>query len=110
VRAARLRAIKSDIAANLEDCELTATAIAMRHRVTPRYVHKLFESEGVTFSEFVLVQRLALAHRRLTDPRFAACSVGSIAYDVGFGDLSYFNHSFRRRYNATPSEVRAGTK
>jgi AraC-like DNA-binding protein len=25
---------------------------------------------------------------------------------VGFGDLSYFNRAFRRRYDATPSEIR----
>ena len=35
-------------------------------------------------------------------------STGSIAYDVGFGDLSYFNRCFRRAYGATPSGVRSG--
>jgi len=33
-------------------------------------------------------------------------SISSIAYDVGFGDLSYFNRAFRRRYDATPSDIR----
>jgi len=28
------------------------------HSVTPRYIHKLFETEGETFSEFVLARRL----------------------------------------------------
>jgi hypothetical protein len=30
----------------------------------------------------------------------------SIAFEAGFGDLSYFNRSFRRRYAACPSDVR----
>jgi AraC-like DNA-binding protein len=107
VRAARLQAIKSDIAASLADCELSAAAIAARHHLTPRYIHKLFESEGLSFSQFVLDRRLALVHRMLTDPRFADRSISSIAFDVGFGDLSYFNRAFRRRYEATPSDVRA---
>ena len=106
IRAARLRAIRADIASNLHDCQLGVTAIATRHHVTPRYVHKLFENEGITFSEFVLGQRLKRAHRMLTDPRFADRTISSVAFDVGFGDLSYFNRAFRRCYNATPSEVR----
>jgi len=36
----------------------------------------------------------------------AVRGVPDIAYDVGFGDLSYFNRSFRRRFGRTPSEVR----
>jgi AraC-like DNA-binding protein len=106
VRAARLRAIKGDIAANLDGGRLTVTALAARHGVTPRYVHKLFESEGVTYSEFVLRQRLTRAHRMLSDPRFADQAISTLAYDVGFSDLSYFNRAFRRRYGATPSDVR----
>ena len=45
IRAARLRAIISDITANLRDCDLTVAAVAQRQRVTPRYLHKLFEGE-----------------------------------------------------------------
>jgi AraC-like DNA-binding protein len=106
VRAARLRVIKADIETDLHNCDLSAAAIAALHRVTPRYIHKLFESEGMTFSEFVLGRRLEQAHRMLTDPRFADRPISSVAFDVGFGDLSYFNRAFRRRYEATPSEVR----
>jgi len=43
----------------------------------------------------------------LTDPRFASRSITSVAFDAGFGDVSYFNRSFRRRFGATPSETRA---
>jgi AraC-like DNA-binding protein len=37
-------------------------------------------------------------------------SIGAIAYASGFGDLSHFNHTFRRRYAATPTEVRRELK
>jgi AraC-like DNA-binding protein len=107
VRAARLRTIKADIAAHLGDCELNVNGVAARHGVTPRYVQKLFASEGVTLSEFVLSRRLTVAYRLLSDPRFAHRSISSIAFDLGFSDLSYFNRTFRRRHEATPTEVRA---
>jgi AraC-like DNA-binding protein len=107
VRMARLRAIKDDIAANLAQRNLSAETLANRHGISSRYVNMLFEAEGLSVSEFILTQRLIQAHRTLSDPRLAKRPVSAIAYDVGFHDLSYFNRTFRRRYGATPSDVRA---
>jgi AraC-like DNA-binding protein len=109
-RAARLRAIKDDIAQNLAHGDISLAAIAARHRVSPRYVQKLFDSEGTTFSEHVLDQRLAHAHRLLTDPRRAGEKVATIAYAAGFGDLSYFYRAFRRRYDVLPTDLRAAAR
>lgn len=106
VRAARFRAVQSDIAANLNDECLTVADIAERHGVTSRYIHKLFAIEGTTFTHYVVEQRLALAYRMLRDQRYAKRSITSIAYDIGFNDLSYFNRTFRRHYGATPSDIR----
>jgi AraC-like DNA-binding protein len=106
IAAARLRAIMTDIRAHLGDGDLSVAEVAGRQRVTPRYVHKLFENEGLTFSSFVLGQRLSRAHRILSDPQLAHRNISSVAFDVGFGDLSYFNRAFRRHYAATPTEIR----
>lgn len=106
-RAARLRAIKTDVDKNIGRRDLTLDALAARHRITPRYIQKLFADEGTSFTEFVLGQRLVRAHRLLIDPRFADRPVSAIAFEAGFGDLSYFNRVFRRVYGATPSDVRA---
>lgn len=108
VRAVRFAAIKADIIANLQDCDLHAATVATRNRVTVRYLHKLFENDGVTYSEFVLRQRLGLAFAILRNPLHARRTISSIAFELGFNDLSYFNRTFRRHYNATPSEVRHG--
>jgi AraC-like DNA-binding protein len=107
VRAARLRAIKSDITERANQHDLTVAAVAAHQGISESYVRKLFESEGTSFLQFVLGQRLVRAHRFLTDPRFATRSITSVAFDSGFGDVSYFNRSFRRRCGATPSEIRA---
>jgi AraC-like DNA-binding protein len=106
IAAGRLRAIMNDISTHLGDGDLSVAKIAKHQRVTPRYIHKLFENEGLTFSSFVLGQRLSRAHRMLSDPRLADRNVSVVAFDVGFGDLSYFNREFRRRYAATPTEIR----
>jgi AraC-like DNA-binding protein len=107
VKAARLHAIKQEVAKNLGDFDLSVGQIAARLRVTPRYVQMLFEGEGTTFGQYVLEQRLVRAYRKLQDPRFVAKNISEIAYGAGFGDLSNFNHAFRRRYGATPSDIRA---
>jgi len=108
VRAARLTLIKADIHRNLTDSSLTAGALAARHGITVRYLHKLFEDEAMTFGQHVLEGRLALARQLLSNPRLAGRTISSIASDAGFGDLSYFNRTFRRRYSVTPSDVRSG--
>jgi len=110
VRAARLRAIKADVSARPGDPNLNIGAIAARHGVTARHVQRLFEGEGTTFSQFLLGQRLARAHRMLNDTRFAAHTIGTIAFEAGFGDLSHFNRAFRRCYDEAPSDARAAAR
>jgi AraC-like DNA-binding protein len=104
--AARLATIKQDILAHLAEPDLSVASVARRQGLSPRYIHKLFEMNGTTYSEFVVGQRLGKAHRMLTDIRFAGVSIADVALTVGFGDLSYFNRTFRRRFGATPSETR----
>jgi AraC-like DNA-binding protein len=108
LRAARLRAIITDILENLTKPQLTVTAVALRQGITPRYVHLVLEGQGTTFSEFVLNARLVHALRMLTNPRLAGMTITNIAFASGFGDLSYFDRTFRRRFGGTPSDVRHG--
>ena len=107
VRAARLQAIRSEVRESLARGDLSIAAIAARHRLPVRYVQRLFEEEGTTFTEFVLNERLALAHRILTKSRNANLKISAVAIHAGFGSLSYFNEAFRRRYGASPTDVRA---
>ena len=107
LRAARLRAIKSYILANLSDPLLSVGDVALNEHVTPRYVHKLFEVEGTTFSGYVLGELFeARTHQMLSDTRCSGMTITAIAFAAGFGDLSYFYRTFHRRFRATSSDVR----
>jgi AraC-like DNA-binding protein len=103
---ARLTSIKSTICLNVCDPELSVAKVAAHHGLTPRYVHKLFEREGTTFTAFVLERRLHRARKMLENPNYLTHTVAAIAIDCGFNDLSYFNRTFRRAWQATPSEIR----
>jgi AraC-like DNA-binding protein len=107
VRAARLEVIKDDVARNLGDEALSVQTLSRRHAVSPRQLQRLFEQSGVTFTEYLITQRLKRAHALVSDPANRSRTLTAIAFDVGFSDLSYFNRTFRRRYGASPSEVRA---
>jgi AraC-like DNA-binding protein len=106
--AARLSAIKGDITKGLGSERLDIAGVARRHGVTPRYVQMLFEGQGTTFTEYVLERRLIRARRMLTDPGLSHQTISAIAFEAGFGNLSYFNRAFRRAFGATPSDMRAG--
>lgn len=106
LRAARLRSAKGYIARHSARHDIGIGAVAAHLGVTIRYLQRLFEADGSTFSGFLLNQRLANAYRMLCELQFSDLPVSAIAYDVGFSDLSYFNRTFRRRYDATPSDVR----
>jgi AraC-like DNA-binding protein len=106
LKAARLKLAKSFIVAHSHRRDISISTVAASLNVTPRYVQRLFEAEGTTFSEFLIGQRLTRAHRLLCEPSSNHSAISTIAYDVGFGDLSYFNRRFRRQFGSTPREVR----
>jgi AraC-like DNA-binding protein len=105
-RVARLSAAKAYIAANSSRQGVSVGVVATYLGVTPRSLQRLFEADGTTFSAFLLDRRLTCAYRMLRDPEFSKTPVSSIAYDAGFGDLSYFNRRFRRLFGTTPKALR----
>jgi len=107
VRAARLNALKADVRANITHPELSLGFLAARHILSQQYLRSLFNSDGTTFSDFVLSERLELARRMLGDPFRSGRRISEIAFEIGFNDLSYFNRTFRRRFGMTPSDARS---
>jgi len=104
--AARLDLMRADVMAALGRNDLCLSEVATRSGLSPRQAQRLFEQAGTTFTEFVLEQRLLHARKLLGDPRARARKISDIAHSSGFSDLSYFNRAFRKRFGATPSELR----
>jgi AraC-like DNA-binding protein len=105
-KATRLKALKTDVMSMLGSSELSSELIAGRHGISSRYVRKLFEQEGTSFTSFVLGERLSRVRRMLRDSRYAHLTISQIAQASGFNDISYFNRAFRRHFDATPTDVR----
>jgi len=107
VRVARLNALKADIATNMGRQDLSLETLARRHGISPRYVRSLFDGEGTSFTDHVLGLRLTRAYAMLCNRARAHEKISTIAFECGFGDLSNFNHAFRRHFGLTPSDARA---
>jgi AraC-like DNA-binding protein len=108
--AARFAVIKADVLHALGRGDLSTEMIALRHGISPRYVRKLFEQSGSSFSAFVLIERLAKAQRMLVDRRCGHLNIAQIAHESGFNDVSYFNRVFRRHFGATPTDLREAAR
>ncbi|WP_433457645.1 helix-turn-helix transcriptional regulator [Pseudochelatococcus sp.] len=106
-RAARLVAIRDDIAGMFRLPAFSLTMVAEKHGISPRYVQALFEESGTTFTEYVRKLRLELARHRLSDPAHRRVRISEIAFEAGFSDLSNFNRLFRRHFGDSPSGIRA---
>lgn len=105
--AARLALAKADIRQHAWRPELSIGWAAARQGISPVYLRKLFAAEGGSFADFLLAVRLDRARKQLVDAGLRHRSVAAIAFESGFGDISYFNRCFRRRFGMTPSEARA---
>ena len=82
----------------------TLKSVARVAEVSPNHLSGLFHRvAGVTFSDFLLTQRLKLAKRLLRD---LSLSVEAVAKRSGFPNASYFCRRFRHQTGRTPTAWR----
>jgi AraC family transcriptional regulator len=94
------RAIEEDVSG-----EHSLTTLSSLASMSPFHFIRCFKRVvGTTPHTFVRIARLRQAARLLRDPNL---SISSIAFEVGFQDLSAFNHTFRQIFSLTPRQLRA---
>ncbi|MEU3461944.1 helix-turn-helix domain-containing protein [Streptomyces sp. NPDC006733] len=104
VTAASLDRVKEHVLRNLDDPNLTPPAIAAAHRMSVRYLHKLFQLEGATVGGWIRTQRLERCRRDLLRPMAREMGVAAVAQRWGFVNPSHFSRAFRAAYGTTPRE------
>jgi AraC-like DNA-binding protein len=106
VREARLRTVLDRLARDAAEPGLDPARLAARMEMSVRYLHRLLEPTGRSFSEHLVACRLQRAAAMLRDPRCAQLKIGEVASRAGFADISHFNRSFRAAFGDTPYGVR----
>lgn len=102
----RLEQVKAYILRNLSDPGMKYSEVAQRCGISPRYLYRLLEKEGTSFSRFVWRQRLEKAREWLSSPELASHSIHEIAFMTGFRDASHFSRAFRASFGCSPRQFR----
>jgi AraC-like DNA-binding protein len=105
-RAALMLRIRAYVEAHLDEPDLSPTQVAAAHFVSKRYLHKLFEAEGVSVSRWIRERRLEHCRRDLADPDRRDHTVTSIGVRWGLVDSAHFSRLFRETYGCSPTEYR----
>jgi AraC-like DNA-binding protein len=110
VMALRLLRAERFIAEHLAERELDAEGVANHMAMSLRNLNRVFETHDCTVTQWIWQERLALAHRQLTDFGHSARSIGDIALGCGFSTQAHFAREFKQRYGATPTQHRQGSQ
>jgi len=107
-RAAHFLRICQSVDQQLGDAELSLTRVTDQQRVSSRYLQKLFEDAGTSFTSYLRDRRLERCRHDLMSPAHRALSVSEICFRWGFNDAAHFSRSFRAKFDMTPRECRNG--
>jgi len=110
LRAARTREILGAIQDRFSSPAFSAEVVGQALGLSARYVQELMQETGVGFTARVLELRLLKARAMLADPMHDALKISDLAFACGFNEVSYFNRCFRRRFGASPTQFRNGTR
>lgn len=94
------------IESRLADPALSPRTIADAHHISVRYLHKLFEMQGMTVAGRIRDRRLDRSRRDLLDPAFYDVPVSAIGARWGYPDPAAFSRAFRAAYGLPPGEYR----
>ncbi|MCJ8142613.1 acetamidase/formamidase family protein [Ancylobacter sp. A5.8] len=105
-RAALLQRIYATIERSVGSEDTSIAEVAQAVGISERYLQKLFESTGESFSHYVRERRLQRAWHDLANPAETAVPISEVAYRYGFADSAHFSRLFRERFGLPPRELR----
>jgi acetamidase/formamidase/AraC-like DNA-binding protein len=105
-QAAILHRLCQTIERKLDDPDLTPARVAEAEGISERYLQKLFEGSGSSFTHYLRERRLQRTSAELSNPAEVHHSISEIAYRNGFNDSAHFSRAFRHRFGLSPREFR----
>ena len=91
---------------HLTDPDLSPEVIARAHRISVRYLHKLFQDESTSVGRWILRRRLEQCRRDLMRHGRGSRTIAAVAARWGFLSATHFSRVFRAAYGMSPREWR----
>jgi AraC-like DNA-binding protein len=104
--AARLSLLKREVDRRLADPLLDPGRVAAACAVSPRTLHRAFESAGESFGDYLMRRRLAAARAQLAASA-GRRSVTDIAFSLGFNSLATFYRGYHAAFGEAPGATMA---
>lgn len=98
--------ILEHIELHLSDADLSPEMIAEAAYISVRYLHKLFQEQGLTVSRWIQRRRLEECRRELLRRGGSQPTIAAVAGRWGFISAPHFSRVFRAAYGMSPSEWR----
>ena len=87
---------------------LSPVGLASRLNISVRHLYRLFEEQDDSVCRYIQRARLKRSADDLTNPFLRSESITSIAYKWGFTDSAHFSRSFKKQFEVSPKDFRAG--
>ncbi|MGW0994553.1 helix-turn-helix domain-containing protein [Streptomyces sp. NPDC002520] len=104
IRSEMLARVQNYIQNHLADPGLSPQSIARANHISVRYLHRIFQHDGTTVSQWLRQRRLESCRRDLARTPNRRITVSAVANRWGFTSASHFSRVFRDEYGMSPSE------
>lgn len=91
---------------HLDDPGLSAEGVARAHLISVRYLHRLFQDEGVTVGRLILRRRVEECARELARRGGVSPSISVVATRWGFRNAAHFSRAFKAVHGQSPQQRR----
>jgi acetamidase/formamidase/AraC-like DNA-binding protein len=106
IQAAMLHRLCQKLESRLAEPELSLSQVAKEEHLSPRYLQKLFQASGESFTNYIRNRRLARCRLDLESPQLSHLSISDIAFRWGFNQAGHFSRAFKEHFKQSPREFR----
>lgn len=99
-------AVRQYVERHLGDPDLSAERIARAHLISVRYLHRLFEGEGITVGRLIQRMRVEQCARELSRRGRVSPSIAVVAARWGFRSAAHFSRAFKAVHGCSPQQWR----